>query len=207
MSNKVVSNTYSFVCDPDECDTLIELTTSDSFGFPSGVTELTCPCGRQMSYIGVIINPSTEPGVKVETIAEQYNPNLIVTYKAIEDGQTRYETRKINELEWDMDQFRKLRKKENAWWGKESQLRHIITEAYENSSEPDLVADIARIFDIPLTKTIEYNASINVTGTIEIDMTMEEPDIRDLVWNALSINSTLGEVEVHDFDVLSVEEC
>jgi len=37
----LVSSKYTFVCDPDECDCLIELTSSDGFGFPSGVMELT----------------------------------------------------------------------------------------------------------------------------------------------------------------------
>jgi len=41
---------YSFVCDPDECDTLIEVHTVH-FGFPNGVVEMKCPCGRMMQYI------------------------------------------------------------------------------------------------------------------------------------------------------------
>jgi hypothetical protein len=43
---------YTFVCDPDECDTLIELTCND-FGFPSGVMQVTCPCGRSCQILSV----------------------------------------------------------------------------------------------------------------------------------------------------------
>jgi ribosomal protein S15P/S13E len=53
MTNELVSSKYTFVCDPDECDSLIELTSSDGFGFPSGVTELTCPCGRKTTLLSV----------------------------------------------------------------------------------------------------------------------------------------------------------
>jgi len=42
---------YTFVCDPDECDALLEFTARDGFGFPLGSVEMTCPCGRKMVYI------------------------------------------------------------------------------------------------------------------------------------------------------------
>jgi hypothetical protein len=42
---------YTFVCDPDECDALVEFTARDGFGFPLGSVEMTCPCGRKLNYI------------------------------------------------------------------------------------------------------------------------------------------------------------
>ena len=42
---------YTFVCDPDECDALVEFTARDDFGFPLGVVEMMCPCGRKLNYI------------------------------------------------------------------------------------------------------------------------------------------------------------
>lgn len=51
MSEAVVTSKYTFVCDPDECDTMFEVTTSDGFGFPSGITQLKCPCGRDTTYV------------------------------------------------------------------------------------------------------------------------------------------------------------
>ena len=42
---------YTFVCDPDECDALLEFTARDGYGFPNGSVEMTCPCGRKMAYI------------------------------------------------------------------------------------------------------------------------------------------------------------
>lgn len=46
-----VWETYTFTCDPDECDSLIEFTSRDGYGFPSGQVSMKCPCGRQMNYI------------------------------------------------------------------------------------------------------------------------------------------------------------
>jgi len=42
---------YTFVCDPDECDALLEFTARDGFGFPNGEVAMKCPCGRMMNYI------------------------------------------------------------------------------------------------------------------------------------------------------------
>ena len=42
---------YTFVCDPDECDALLEFTARDGFGFPLGIVEMMCPCGRKLNYI------------------------------------------------------------------------------------------------------------------------------------------------------------
>jgi len=51
MSEQLVTSKYTFICDPDECDTMFEVTTSDGFGFPSGITKLTCPCGRDTTLV------------------------------------------------------------------------------------------------------------------------------------------------------------
>jgi hypothetical protein len=42
---------YTFVCDPDECDALLQFTARDGYGFPLGVVQMKCPCGRMMNYI------------------------------------------------------------------------------------------------------------------------------------------------------------
>ena len=52
MDNGITFETYTFTCDPEECDALIEFTARDGFGFPNGEVTMKCPCGRQMIYIG-----------------------------------------------------------------------------------------------------------------------------------------------------------
>ena len=44
---------YTFVCDPDECDALLQFTARDGYGFPNGIVRMYCPCGREMLYISV----------------------------------------------------------------------------------------------------------------------------------------------------------
>jgi len=168
---------------------------------------------RQMSVQDATISPSTKigdnmDGMTVENLplsdAERYNPNVLVTYKAIENGETRYETRKINELEWDMDQFRKLRKSENTWWNKSAQLGNIITDAYADSDDQETLMQIAELFGISMTKQVEYTATITVSGVVEVDLT-DVYDLSEIVYENISIQGN-GELEVHDFDIYSVEE-
>ena len=52
---------YTFTCDPDECDALVEFTARDGFGFPLGVVEMKCPCGRMLNYIGCLLYTSPSP--------------------------------------------------------------------------------------------------------------------------------------------------
>jgi hypothetical protein len=110
----------------------------------------------------------------------------------------------MNELEWDMEQFRKIRKAETSWWGKESKLRDLIAEVYQDSQDQDTLVQIAEIFGIPLTKTVEYSATITVSGTMEVDLT-DTYNLDDMLFHHLSITGN-DPVEVHDFDIYSVEE-
>jgi len=104
MTETWTKNTYA--CDPDECDTLIEITTSDKFGFPSGsVNNVTCPCGRRPNLLSVepaTIAPTNERN-EMETAPYSYNANALVTYKSIKDGEATYPTLKVNQLEEILD--------------------------------------------------------------------------------------------------------
>lgn len=63
---------YTFVCDPDECDALVEFTARDGFGFPLGVVEMKCPCGRMLNYI------SYEDATSAEEVVTKITPRQVV---------------------------------------------------------------------------------------------------------------------------------
>lgn len=47
-----MSEVYTFVCNPDNCDALVEFHANDGFGYPNGEVKMKCPCGQDMQYIG-----------------------------------------------------------------------------------------------------------------------------------------------------------
>jgi hypothetical protein len=215
MTNELISSKYTFVCDPDECDCLIELTSSDGFGFPSGVTELTCPCGRKTTLVSVehaTIAPSTqtkEEQMEETTIgsdalhspAVEYNPNLLVTYKVLHGySDPEFTTSKVASLEWDLHNARQAQKTNGVLNNKISLVKDIITEAYADSQDQDTLRDIAEALSIELTRTVEWSATIEVSGTMDIDI-LEDVDVEQEIYDNLYVDSQNGQIEIGDIEV------
>jgi len=217
MTNELVSSKYTFVCDPDECDCLIELTSSDGFGFPSGVTELTCPCGRKTTLVSVehaTIAPSTttkeetmeDTTTSAVTVPDTYNPNLLVTYKVIRGySDAEYATDKVASLEWDLHNGRQSQKNVTTLQSKINNAKDIIAEAYADSSDQDTLRSIAEALGIELTRTVEWTATIEVSGTIELDL-LEDYDIEDDIADNLYVDSSSGRITIGDIEVCHVRE-
>lgn len=223
MTNELISSKYTFVCDPDECDCLIELTSSDGFGFPSGVTELTCPCGRKTTLLSVehaTIAPSNQTKEeKMEdttTIgsdafhspAVEYNPDLLVTYKVIKGySDPEYTTSKVTSLEWDLHNGRQSQKRVGVFESKVNIVKDIITEAYGDSDDQETLRSIAEALDIALTRTVEWTASIEVSGTIELDLLADyDTDLESEITDNLYVDSQNGNIEIVDQEVCHVRE-
>jgi hypothetical protein len=216
MTNELISSKYTFACDPDECDCLIELTSSDGFGFPSGVVEVTCPCGRKPTLLSVehaTIQPTETEGNKMEetstvTVPDTYNPNLLVTYKVIRGySDAEYATDKVSSIEWDLHNSRTNSKTVQVLNSKIDTVKDIITEAYADSDDQETLRAIAEALDIELTRTVQWSASIEVSGTIELDLLAGyDTDIESEITDALFADSNNGNIEVTDQEVCNVSE-
>ena len=216
MTNELVSSKSTFVCDPDECDCLIELTSSDGFGFPSGVTELTCPCGRKTTLLSVehaTIAPSTQ--TKEETMEETttpavpdtYNANLLVTYKVIHGySDPEYATAKVASLEWDLHNARQTQKSNGVLHSKIDSVKDIITEAYADSDDQETLRAIAEALGIELTREVEWSATIEVSGTISVDLLEGDVDVEQEIYDNLYVDSQNGQIEIVDTEVTNVRE-
>ncbi len=204
---------YTFVCDPDECDSLVELTTVDGFGFPNGVVENTCPCGRKMSYIGATILSSTNQTKEEQmettttpTVPETYNPDLVVTYKVIRGfSDAEYETAKVTSIEWDIYNGKQSQKTTGVLQNKISTVKDIILEAYAESEDQETLRAIAEALDIQLTRTVEFTCSIEVSGTVEVDL-LEDYELEDDIADNLYVDSQSGRIEIGDIEVCHVRE-
>ena len=218
MTNELVSSKYTFVCDPDECDCLIELTSSDGFGFPSGVTELTCPCGRKTTLVSVehaTIAPTTttkeeqmESTVTTTPIPDTYNSNLLVTYKVIHGySDAEYATDKVASIEWDLHNGRQSQKRVTTLLSKIDSVKDIITEAYADSDDQDTLRAIAEALDISLTREVEWSATIEVSGTLTIDLLEDTvDDVEQEIYDNLYVDSQNGQIEIVDTEVTNVRE-
>ena len=219
MTNELISTKYTFACDPDECDVLIELTSSDGFGFPSGVTEITCPCGRKpvlLSVVNATIAPITqtkeekmeETTTPAVTVPDTYNSNLLVTYKVIKGySDAEYATDKVASIEWDLHNGRQSQKQASMYASKIDAVKDIITESYGDSDDQETLRSIAEALDIELTRDVEWSATIEVSGTITLDLlTDSDTDIESEIYDNLYVESQHGNIQVDDTEVTNVRE-
>jgi len=204
---------WDYVC--PTCDSHIEMTIK-STGLPH---KGDCPkCDTELILMSVADATIRNSPTKKEeqtmettiTIAETYNPNLLVTYKKIEDGEVSYPTDKVTDIEYALDQSRRnykmLTEKQNAWYLKENKLRTLLDEVYADSEDKETLEQIADIFDIPLTKEIEVTVYIRLDATVEVDMREGDYDLEDLVRNQITIDAYGSELNINDYEIERVEE-
>ena len=219
MTNELVSSVYTFVCDPDECDCLIQLTSSDGFGFPSGVMQITCPCGRKPTLLSVVtatIAPTTqtkeekmETETPAVTVPDTYNSNLLVTYKVIRGySDAEYATDKVTTIEWDLHNGRQSQKQVSLYLSKIDTVKDIITEAYADSDDQETLRAIAEALSIELVREVLFTATLEVSGTYTFNLLDSDYDM-DLdseVTDALYADSNNGNITIDDTEVCHVRE-
>jgi hypothetical protein len=211
---------YTWVCTGD-CDALIEYTIKDGFGWPAGEMNLTCRCNSNCTLLSVedatIPYTDTPLPTKEEqmedatistTVPDTYNPNLLVTYKVIRGySDAEYATDKVTSIEWDLHNSRTNSKAIQVLHSKIDTVKDIITEAYADSDDQETLRAIAEALDIELTRTVQWSASIEVSGTIELDLLAGyDTDIESEITDALFADSNNGNIEVTDQEVCNVSE-
>ena len=211
---------YTWVCTSD-CDALIEYTFKDGYGWPNGVMDLTCRCGTNCTLLSVedATIPYTDSPLPTKeeqmedatistTVPDTYNPNLLVTYKVIRGySDAEYATDKVTSIEWDLHNSRQNSKHNAVLQGKIDSVKDIITEAYGDSDDQETLRSIAEALDIALNRTIEWSATIEVSGTMELDLLADyDTDVESEIYDNLSVDSQNGNIEVIDTEVTNVRE-
>ena len=199
---------YTFICDPDECDTLIEV-TCDRFGFPLGVIQITCPCGRKLDVLSVAdatITPSTTTTKEEQMETTTETTPQVMTLDWIENDVVTNKTYTESDVRNMVWVNKNLTNKQNEWFKKESQLRTLLEEVFVDSEDQDTLTAIAEIFDVPLTKEIEYTAWVRVDMTIEVELGGDVDAIEDFIAQNLTVDSYDSMINVNNYEVDRVEE-
>jgi len=188
----LVSSKYTFVCDPNECDSLIELTSSDGFGFPSGVTELTCPCGRKTTLLSVehATLPTTNQ-TKEEKMDQPIIDNHYMTREFLESQLVQNKAR-IQQLE---EQIQRVTQRDYATAGTLNKLRDdmkvFTLEGLDDDSITEYQAEeIASICGFELTNEFELTVTVQYSVTV----------------NARDEESAINAIHETDFDTVSYDE-
>ena len=141
-------------------------------------------------------------------IPDTYNSNLLVTYKVIHGySNAEYATDKVTSIEWDLHNGRQSQKQVNLYLSKIDTVKDIIQEAYSDSDDQETLRSIAEALDIPLTRTVEWSATVEVSGTIELDLLSDyDTDIESEITDSLYVEAQNGNIEIVDQEVTNVRE-
>jgi hypothetical protein len=188
---------YTFICDPDECDTLIEV-TCDRFGYPSGVAQITCPCGRKLDVLSVQDATINIPTKEREQMLD--NLEASIDFEAPIDPRIEELNKTIENKE---NALQILRSQVSSYSNQVGQLREYLVD---NGEDMELHAeDIANIFDIELTKTIEFEATVVITGSVDVSI-FDSFDLDSLLSDSVYVDSNNGDIEISDYSVDNVRE-
>ena len=143
---------------------------------------------------------------------ETYNPNLLVTYKKIAGTyaapeEPEYITDKVVQIEWDLDQARRVVENFNSLKSTVRELEELLVELYNpNYTKEEALQQIAELFGFELSKTV------TVTGTINFEVTVQVPldeidnfDAHYKLGDELSLTSYGSDVEINDWTIESTD--
>jgi hypothetical protein len=141
-----------------------------------------------------------------DQLTVSYNPNLLVTYKAIPETYAAPEsptfmTDKVTQIEWALHSARSQEQALRGLQGTVSQLEDSIVEWYDpNYSKQEVLVALCEMFNINPVKEIEVQGTISFSGTISVPMS----EIADFDMSSVSIEA---EVSSYEYDAdLTVDE-
>jgi hypothetical protein len=182
---------YTWIC-PGDCDALIEYTFKDGYGWPNGVMDLTCRCGTACILLSVvdatIPSTTTTKEETMETATINY-PEVIASLE-----------NRIKSLEYANEN---LNTSVNNYYTKEQRLRSYLSDNAEDMEHH--AQEIAQIFDIPLTREVEFEATITVRGTVELEI-FGGIELDEYITDVLTVDSYNGDVSIFDYTVDNVTE-
>jgi hypothetical protein len=184
------------------CDALIEVTRKDEF-------RNIWHCGGECNLLSVedaTIHPTNErKEMETNTVPETYNPNLLVTYKSITDGEVTYPTIKVTSLEYQLDQVKYTEKTLMQNVSLINQITSNLTADgwyNPNIDKEDILRDLCEILGHEPKQTIRITAQISVEAEYEIPLEeVENFDAKYFLQDNLTIDSYNGDLTVDTFDV------
>jgi hypothetical protein len=198
-------NKYTHVC--HTCDALIEYTSTRD------VIDITCECGGSTVYLSVVdatISPSNQTKEeKMETtektLAELYDNSAKIIVKNTNSTELVYEELSPYDVNCLLTDNAYIKKYNDKMQSQISSVKDILLESFADSDDQETLRSIAEALDIQLTKTIEWSATMYVSGSIELDL-FEDFDLESELSENLQVSAWSGDIEVEDYSVEDARE-
>ncbi len=198
-------NKYSYLNTDNDC--LIEVTHLEGTEEKILHTPLNEPPYVLLSVVDATITPNYERKEMetTSTMPDTYNPNLLVTYKSIENYEATYPTIKVVDLEGKLDSLVRLEKQLTISNGQISKiLDNLSADGWYNPNydKSEVLNDLCEILGHEPKQTVTITAQVNVEISYDIPLEeVEDFDAKYFLQDNLSIDSWHGDVCIESFDV------
>jgi len=130
-------------------------------------------------------------------VPEHYNANQLVTYKIINGDSVTFPTIKVNELEYTLERARTKENQLAELRLQVSNLEEKLVDWIENEDDAaTIVSEICEIFGLTPTREIEFEASVRITGTVDVPLAeIANFDIQDVDLN-IDVSSWSHNIDV-----------
>jgi hypothetical protein len=147
-----------------------------------------------------------------EQLSVPYNPNLLVTYKAIPDTYAAPEaptfmTDKVTDIEWTLHQARKDRKTVDENFKQLLGLEELLIELHNpNYDKSEVLQQITEFFGWELKKTVTVSGTISFEVEMSVPLDeMEDWDPHYVLGDELSLDSNNGDIDVTSWTIDSTD--
>lgn len=199
--NMTTYQKYTWVCTGD-CDALIEYTFKDGFGWPDGVTELTCPCHSKCVLLSV--EDATIPPITTTKGNEMTTPfGATVTEMSV--GVDILNAR-ITQLEEQIQRVTQRDFNTSAELNKmRDNMKEFTLEGLDDDSISEFQAEeIASICGFELTNefellvTVQYSITVNARNEEEAQNAIHDTDFDSISYNdpITYVSSSIDSIEV-----------
>lgn len=198
---------YTYVC--SICDALIEITNKTNVYTPHICCDLEA---TWLSVVDATIQPTTTEEEQMETtqtiadtssqesMAQFYNNNATMIVKDTRQQEMVYTSvtpYDVNVLMTDNQYYSKRNKKFDSAI---EDVKAIILESYTDSDDQETLRAIAEALDIKLTRTVDWTATMYVSGSMEVDL-LEDFDLDSELTDNLQVSAWSGDIEVEEYHV------
>jgi hypothetical protein len=148
----------------------------------------------------------------LDQLTVSYNPNLLVTYKAIPETYAAPEsptfmTDKVTDIEWALHQARNDRKTVDANFKQLLGFEELLVELYNpNYDKSEVLQQITEYFGWELKKTVSVSGMISFEVEMEVPIDeVEDFDAHYILGDELSLDSNNGDIDITTWSVDSAD--